>query len=259
MARGIRTDKSIASITAHLSVAFLVLAAWGRRHAWLDRVRAWSPTRRTLAFVAAALAPLALLTLVHAVSPPYALSLGRESGAVEPVQVALYLFAAWLATVLASHVRDRGENHRPYHLVAAACLVAVLEELDYFGIVRALVGRIDGMHVGAIHDLVRLGRRVPPIAAGLVTALGFALVALGRAGYLSLRFVRAEAAHPASAPFWVAALALGVAQVIDFDGQLLPARAAWLPRLEEPLELLAVVHVNWWLVLRLGPPRPAAT
>lgn len=253
---GVRTDKSIAAVTSHAWVLFLLLAAWGSRYRWLQKIGDWSSIRTALLFTVAGLAPMVLVWLVATFAPGYGSLLTREAGPIEPLQVALYLSAAWVAATHARVLRDQGAEHRPYRLVVAVCFFAVLDELDYLGIVRPVVGRIEDMHVGALHDLVRLARRVPEVGLALAALTATVAVWLVRGGYLSPRLLRAEAIHPTSVPLWIGALALVIAQILDFDADLLPWAAAVPVRLEEPLELLAVVFLNWGLLLKLVRDRP---
>lgn len=62
-----------------------------------------------------------------------------------------------------------------------------LEEVDYFGVLGGIFGRIDGVYAGAVHDLVRLWAEglVPlPITVVIVALLVAGAVLLWRSEYL---------------------------------------------------------------------------
>lgn len=156
-----RRYRAFGTALSHLGVLLLLLGFFGRRHKWLDLMTGWSRTRRTLSFALAGGASLGVLAAIASIWPAYARALLREWGLLEPVQVGLFLVAAWIASEHAALNRSRGAEHRPYRLTVIVCLLLVLEEVDYFGIPGAFIGRIGRVYVGSFHDLVNLAEHYP--------------------------------------------------------------------------------------------------
>src|SRR5690606_7084028 len=77
-----------------------------------------------------------------------------EEGIWEPLTLAAYLSAC---LVLFAGARSRSSaERRQLHLFAIGFLILALEEIDYFGIFGAFLGRVNGIYVGSPHDLIGL-------------------------------------------------------------------------------------------------------
>ena len=116
-------------------------------------------------------------------------------------------------------------------------------------------GRLGRKHIGGLHDILDAGGQTFGMAAvGLVVAIALAgaWMALGRYRTTLIEELRSRSAVPLA----LAVLALVLAEVIDFDDQLV-ALLPGLKVLEEPLELACLLALNSALVLRLQVARRA--
>jgi hypothetical protein len=83
------------------------------------------------------------------------LRFSKEYGVWEPLSTFLYLASA----ILLSHsARVQTDALRRRHLIFMTSLYVflVLEEVDYLGLFGGFLQRIDGVYVGAVHDIVDL-------------------------------------------------------------------------------------------------------
>lgn len=154
---------------------------------WLTdvwRSRRW--LRRFATVGGAALLVLVLGLGLRALSPDLFVRFSREEGAWEPMGLFLYGGAAILLFRAARRtVTDL--DRRFLSLFAWGYALVAAEEVDYFGIFGGLIGRIEGVYTGSLHDLVQLGAEglLSPWVAAFLAAL--ALVVAGllvRHGYL---------------------------------------------------------------------------
>ena len=77
------------------------------------------------------------------------------------------------ALLVLSHVRSSDVlDRRPWLGVVGVYTLLGLEEIDYFGIFGGLIGRIEGVYAGSLHDLVRL------FTEGVLAWLTWALIGL---------------------------------------------------------------------------------
>lgn len=111
--------------------------------------------------------------------------LSRENGLWESMSLVLY----WTAAML--HWREsRGAEpagRRAWLAVIAFYVLMGFEEIDYFGIFGGIIGRIDGIYAGSLHDLIMLVKRgvlQPVVLAGLAMLAVVALAILWRKGIL---------------------------------------------------------------------------
>ncbi|MGH7545181.1 MAG: hypothetical protein ACREKI_03260 [Gemmatimonadota bacterium] len=158
---------------------------------------AWSRTavrRRWAIGGALVLSVLALTVALRAAAPGLFSRFSGEEGLWEPLTVFLYLGCAVLLFGAAREQDGPGRKH--WRLVGSAYALVGLEEIDYFGIFGGLIGRIEGIYVGSLHDFIHLaaeGRLSAPawIAIGAVALALHA--ALWRTGYLQPRAIAAMA------------------------------------------------------------------
>ena len=109
----------------------------------------------------------------------------REEGVWEPVSLLSY---AGAATLLFRSAREFPASEARHLQLLGGCFVFLtLEEIDYFGIFGGMIGRIDGVYVGTLHDLIVLAEE-GLLPGGVVTLLGVLGVGaawmLLRRGYL---------------------------------------------------------------------------
>lgn len=150
--------------------------------AWRSR-----PRVRRAAMVGGGAALLLLFGLgLRALSPELFVRFSREEGAWEPIGLFLYGGTAILLFRTASDAVTELDR-RFLSLFAWGYAFLAAEEVDYFGIFGGLIGRIEGVYTGSLHDLVQLGSEglLSPLVVVFLGALAVALgVALLRRGYL---------------------------------------------------------------------------
>jgi hypothetical protein len=177
----------------YLTVVLAVRAA----SAWGPRMTAWWSRAAALARWRQAMAALVVVAgvgwLLRAGLPETFARFSREEGAWEPITLLCYAAAALL---LLRRARDVSEPSLGRHLrlVGAGFVFLTLEEVDYLGIFGGAIGRIDGIYVGSLHDLLQLAKAelLPEAlaAAGAVAAL-VGIGYLWRTGYVQpVRLVR---------------------------------------------------------------------
>jgi hypothetical protein len=222
-----------------LAVSF-VLAGVIQLRAWGDApIRRWlgTPRSRQLALgVGGVMGLLALGILLQWVSPGLYDRWSSPEGVWEALTVLFWLASALLLVASARHASPGTRRH--FHLMAGVFVLFFLEEIDYFGIFGGLIGRINGVYVGAPHDLVNLALHghLPP--AGYAAIAGVVVLLLGlllRSGHIQPRRILATLRSPAGPWVLVGAVALGVAQVEDVGLIQLGAD----PGMEELLEAVA--------------------
>ncbi len=172
------------------------------------------------------------------VTPVY-LRFSAEAGVWEPLTLFCYLGSAVILFGVAGGVG--GDERRHWGFVAGLYALLGLEEVDYFGIFGGLVGRIDGIYVGSLHDLVMLAAE-GALSAGTWALIGVAfvlvIVALTLSGYLQ---PRALAAMVAARDFLWIALGLGFLLAAAAVEAEIFAWTAGALTLEEVLELAGAI------------------
>lgn len=195
-----------------LVVALLTIEVWRQAPALL----AWWRARRGIRVRSAAAGGVAIgLTLAlawRALAPEPFRRASREEGFWEPLTLVAYLAGAILLARASGGLPRR--ERRPWHLLVAFYAGLALEEVDYFGIVGGVLGRIEGEYAGALHDLIRL------VALGIVGPAGVALLALlalatlavlWRLGYVTPEWLRGRLVDPRLAWALAGLALLGVA------------------------------------------------
>lgn len=118
----------------------------------------------------------------------------REEGVWEPVTLLAYAGSALLLYRASRRTQEADRRHLV--LAAGGFALLVLEEIDYLGIFGGMIGRIDGIYVGSLHDLVGLGKAglLPSIVAAMIGAAALVVVwRLFSAGYVQPRRLLAGA------------------------------------------------------------------
>ena len=249
-------------------MGLVLLGLAPRCRAWLERLPAVPARSRIVWFAASLAVPLVAMVALRAAAPAYAHQvLTREWGLVEPAQFALYLGAAWLAFARAGRHPRAAPEARFFRLAGWVCVVLALEEIDDLGVVSTTArllgvprGRIGGVYVGGLHDLLNLASRYSAVLPAIVAGLA----AVATAGWVVARglgrVLAREAGSATSLPLVGALLFMTLAQLTDIDDR--PAAPLTDPVLartrvvgnlrEEPLELLAVICLDAALALKLA-------
>lgn len=137
----------------------------------------------------------------------------RETGLWEPLSLLCY-WASALLVYRAIPADGETADRRSWLLVAGGYAFLGFEEIDWFSIFGGLIGRIDGVYAGSLHDLIRL------VAEGVLSPVGLAVVAavlltggilLWRTGWVDPRFLTGLAARLEFAWFGVGFALLWIA------------------------------------------------
>jgi hypothetical protein len=219
----------------------------------LAAVAALSPGRRLALLGMAAVVPLAVLGLIAIGWPAYARALTREWGLVEPAEATLYLTAAWIALRHAALLGPRAPDARCFRFVAFTCGVLALEEMDWFGLVGPIIGRIGApnVYLGSSHDLLKVAWHYHWFAIPLALSALLVLAVVWHRGYVTVGFVRREMFDRTSLPLYGALLGQVVAQMLDVDDTVLSTRHPFFRYpLEEPIELLSELLLVGGLLLK---------
>jgi hypothetical protein len=175
-------------LTGYAAVAFLVIEAVRQRR---RLAAAWSevtPGARWTRGLGAALALLALAVVLRVTSPPLYVRFSAEAGLWEPLTLFCYLAAAVLVGGVSGEVGGAPRKH--WRFIAGLYVLMALEEVDYFGAFGGMIGRIEGVYVGSLHDLILLavdGLLSAGAWAAIAAASGAVLLGLWWLGYLQPR------------------------------------------------------------------------
>lgn len=167
------------SLWSYLLAAGAVLAGslevWFRAPALAARWRAQSTRQRLLLPPAVAGVVLASGFALRAALPELFHRWSDDEGVYEPATIFAHITAA--LTILAVARSLPGDERRHLRFIAIGYFALVMEEVDYFGIFGGIIGRIDGVYVGSLHDLLHLWSE-----GGLSTAWGSGLGAAAIVG-----------------------------------------------------------------------------
>jgi hypothetical protein len=260
-----RQYRELGTILSHAGILLLLAGVLPHGPAGLAAVRAWPPARRGRVLAAAIVAPLALLGLIGLAWPAYGRALTREWGLVEPAEAGLFLISAWIAGQHAALLGPRAADYRPYRFVSLLCVILAIEEMDAFGILGPLIGRVGAanVYIGSSHDLLKVAWHYHWFAVPLALAGLLGLGLIWYRGYLTVGFVRREMFEPTTLLLYAAFAAQVLAQALDVDDTLLSTRhPIFRYPLEEPCELLANLLLASGLLLKYcrdwrGAGRPA--
>jgi hypothetical protein len=170
-------------VAGYGAVALLLRETWreaGRIGAW------WSGMgrgRRSALGAAAVLVTLLGALAMRTWAPGPFGKFSRENGLWEPLSLLLYWGSAIVILRAVPNAGDRAAWRRPWLAVAGAYVFLGFEEIDWFSVFGALIGRIRGVYAGSLHDVIRL------VAEGVLSPVGLSVVvaALGVVGILLWR------------------------------------------------------------------------
>lgn len=176
-----------------LKTLVIVLAALEAHRLAEPIARRWEslrPRARWMVGLGSAVGALLVALGLRAVAPTL---FGRASAEVGPWEtISTACFAAALVLIWrASALADDGAR-RHARLIAACFGVLLLEETDYAGIVGAFIGRVEGVYVGSLHDLINLaasGHLHPAVLGAVAAAAAGGVIALWRGDWLQPRRV----------------------------------------------------------------------
>lgn len=248
-------------LSGYTAVLLLLRDTW--RHA--DGIRGWwtakAPARRTALAAVAVVATLAGTLALREWAPVPFGKLSREQGLWEPLSLLLY-WGAMLLVYRAIPPPAEAPDRRPWLAVAGGYAFLGFEEIDWFSLFGGLIGRIEGVYAGSLHDLIRL------LAEGVLSPVGFAVVVavlllagilLWRTGWLDPRFLARLARGPEFAWFVIGFALLWIAASEEAH---LFGWVARPPTPEEALELVGALCLGVYaleLVARRMPTgRPPA-
>lgn len=229
------------------ALSYLVLILFLRAGpAWKPTVTAWWAARSPAARVAGGLALMLVVglagLLLREVSPDTFARFSREEGLWEPLTLVLYVGSASLL------LRPLGEpdeaSRRHLLLLGGVFVLFTLEEIDYFGIFGGIIGRVDGIYVGSLHDLIQLWKAnllpVPVVillGAGSVAALAWLL----SRGYVQPR--RLLGIPCSSQAVWLT-LGVGFLLLAAAEEAAIAGVSFGLPTPEELIELLGAIALS---------------
>jgi hypothetical protein len=251
------------TILVYLSLIPLMLAVYRDRERYLTWFATRRPWMRCLITLTAPLGLAGFLNALGWLAPLYIRSLAREWGLIEPFTFGLYWCAVWCTVSWARLREAQGQEVKPYYMLAVLCGLGVLEECDYLGIFGGIIGRIDGVYVGALHDLFGLWYRTGhnPWWGGVAVACGLAVAYwLWRQGYCSATFLRREFWSVTSLPVMCGVILLMLAQMADIDTKIFGRWIVlWCDVCEETLEFFFAVLLMTSLGLKYARDyRPGA-
>ena len=221
------------------TVALLLRRVWSGSATMREWWRSMGRSQRWSATLAIIVLTLVGGLVMRETAPELFRRFSRENGLWEPLCLLMYWGGALL---LYRHVRGfKPSERKPWLLLAGVYALLGFEEVDYFGIFGGLIGRIDGVYTGSLHDLIRLASERVLSQNGMVIVAAVLLVVavvLWRAGYLDLVFVRRLLTQPEAVWLVLGFAILGVAasQEAQFFGWVLER-----PRPEEVIELAGAV------------------
>lgn len=236
-----------------LVVIFAALETWRMS----DRVVVWwaraSRRVRWLVGVSASGGLLGVALWIRWTAPELSVRFSAEVGPWETVSTACYACGAVLLWRVSRNVEEGLRRH--LELVAACFGLLLLEETDYAGVFGGLVGRVDGVYVGSLHDLLNLAVHgaLSPVATLSVGVAGALVVGfLWRRGYARPRLV-AETVLSAEG-LWLAAglafLAFAAVGEVGLLGSLFDD-----PSPEEAVEMAGSIFLFCFALGVSGRPR----
>ena len=170
------------SLWSHLlAYSFLVAAGIACNSMYSELLHGWSrftASRRLSVIFTCAVAAALVGALAYKAAPQLFVRLSTEEGLWEPLSTACYLLAAILLYKVARQHDDRMLRR---HLLFIAALYAFLflEEINYLEIFGGLLPRVEGLYLGAAHDIVNLWTQNALSPAMLSLLLAIAIVLSG--------------------------------------------------------------------------------
>lgn len=171
-------------------VVLLVLEAYRRAEELTDHWAGRQAVERWTLAITPAMGLLAVALWIRASAPDLSIRFSAEVGPWETISTACYACGCVLLWRVAGRADPGIRRH--LRLVAGAFAVLLLEEVDYGGVFGGLIGRVDGVYVGSLHDLLNLaihGGLQPVALVSLSAAAALAVAALWWRGYLDARLL----------------------------------------------------------------------
>lgn len=156
-------------LTGYAAVALLLIAVGRQRRRLAAHWSELAPRARWRRGLGAALAMLLLAITLRVASPPLYVRFSAEAGLWEPVTLFCYLAAAVLLGGMSGELAGPLRKH--WRFLTGLYVLMGLEEVDYFGVFGGMIGRIEGVYVGSLHDLILLA------VDGLLSAGAWAAIA----------------------------------------------------------------------------------
>ncbi|MGH7571502.1 MAG: hypothetical protein ACREMK_06630 [Gemmatimonadota bacterium] len=255
-------------VAGYFAVLLLLRDTWRHAGAIRDWWAAKEPRRRTALAALTVLATLAGTLAMRSWAPWSFGKLSREQGLWEPLSLLLY----WGSAIVIYRTIPRAEapDRRSWLAVAGVYTFLGFEEIDWFSIFGGLIGRIDGVYAGSLHDLIRLlaeGVLSPAGLAVVVVVLLLGVILLWRSRWLDPRFLARLARKREFAWF---AIGFALLWVAASEEAHLFGWVARPPTPEEAVELVGALCLGIYaleLVTRrmtietrpAGGPKPART
>jgi hypothetical protein len=221
------------------AIALLLAEAGRQRSAIATGWAAVTSARRWALGLGVTLAVLALAVALRSLAPSLFARFEREEGLFDPLTLFCYLGPA---VMLFGMARERtGAARKHWRFIAGLYMLLALEEIDYFGIFGGLIGRVQGIYAGSLHDLIMLTARggLSTPAWALIGALFLLIVvALLLLGYLQPGALIALAR---SLDFLWVSMALGFLLAGLASEAGLFGLVVQSPTLEEALELAGAI------------------
>jgi hypothetical protein len=182
---------------------WLGLAGYGAvllllRETWRQagRIRVWwsgmgRGRRSALGALAVAATLLGTLAMRAWAPVPFG-KFSRENGLWEPLSLLLYWGSAIVIHRTIPRSAEGSAGRRPWLAVAGAYAFLGFEEIDWFSVFGGLIGRIQGVYAGSLHDVVRLaaeGVVSPAGLAVLAAVLGLVAIFLWKTGWIDPRLL----------------------------------------------------------------------
>lgn len=218
------------TVTVYGGVLLLTAATYVSRARLLGRLATLSAGRLRVLMLLALVVLAGLHLALYAMAPGYLRAVSREWGLVEPLTWFCYVGAAMVGSEHARQRQAAGQAHQPYWLLAACYLVLGLEECDWLGLFGGLIGRVHGVYVGSLHDLINLLYQSDNRVGGILALVGGSagvVVLLSVTGYITMRFVRREVLSPSTLLIFLGLALAGLA--VPYDILPVEVSQAWLP------------------------------
>lgn len=155
-----------------LSGLAVVLAGLEARRMAVSVAGTWGQISTTARWVVGAASVAGTLTLalfIRAWNPDLFARFSGEDGVWEPLTLAFYFCSFFLIWRIARLFQGSTRLH--LRLIAVCYGILTLEEMDYASVFGGIIGRVDGVYVGALHDLINLA------ADGHVSRVGMLILA----------------------------------------------------------------------------------
>ncbi len=201
--------------------------------------RGWGTKTRVLVGAGGTALAFAASMVLRWITPETFHRWSQPEGVFEPITMLVYLVAAMVL-----HHESRALDParlRHFRFLALGFVLLFLEEIDYFSVFGGLIGRINGVYLGSIHDLVNVALHghftlwMGILGSAVLVGVLWGFIATG---YLQPRRLARTLVSPAGGWFLAGAVVILLAQIEDvglfyFFGEpdteeLLEMAASWL-------------------------------